>query len=57
MPIFNSSTPDYRLGSVVMNIANHRRFKSREEEPAQQPRLFFKLQYANKGADAVNIIN
>ena len=58
MPSSDFSTPEYRLGAVIMDIANHRLFKpTRTEEPTPTPRLFFKLQYANKGIDAVNISN
>lgn len=58
MPVSDFSTLEYRLGSLVMDTANHMRFEPpREEETAQQPRLFFKLQYANKGIDAINISN
>lgn len=58
MPIFDSSTPEYRLGSVVMDTANHTLFEPpREEGTDQHPRLIFKLKYANKGIEAVNICN
>lgn len=44
MPNFDSSTPEYRIGLVVMDITNHRHFKPlREEETTQQSRFFFKL--------------
>lgn len=34
----------YRVGSVVMDNANHKLLKPpREEETAQQPRFFYKL--------------
>lgn len=56
MPIFDSSTPENRLGLMVEY--NYRLFKLLHEEgTAQQPRLFFKLYNANKGNDAVNISN
>lgn len=39
-----------------MDIAYHRLFKpTRTENTAHAPRYFFKLQFANKGIDAVNI--
>ena len=59
-PNLDSSTPEYRLGSVIMDIAHHRLFKPArftEENAAKTIRLFLKLQYANKGIDAVNISN
>lgn len=57
-PLFDFSTPEYRLGSMIMDIAYHRLFKpTQTENTAHAPRHFFKLQYANKGIDAVNISN
>lgn len=52
MLIFDSSTPEYNLGSVAVDIANNRLFKPPRNKKSDQ---LFKLQYANKGIDAVNI--
>lgn len=58
MPIFDSSIPEYVLGSVVMDFANHMLFKPlREEKTTLQLHSFFKPRYANKGIDEVNISN
>lgn len=55
-PLFDFSTPEYRLRSMIMDIAYHRLFKpTQTENTAHTPRYFFKLQFANKGIDAVNI--
>lgn len=51
---FYSSTPEQRLGSVIMNFTNNKPFKPpRGKEAAQEQNLFLKLQYTKKGIDLV----
>ena len=48
----------YRLVAIIMDIANHRLFKPvLTTSNSEEKRYFFKVEFANKGLDAVNISN
>jgi hypothetical protein len=56
---FNFSTPEYRLNSMIMDVVHHRLFKSPQinDHPPEERRQFLKLNFSNKGIDAVNLSN
>lgn len=48
----------YGLVAIIMDIANHRLFKPvSTTSNSEEKRNFFKVEFANKGLDAVNISN
>ncbi|XP_056012425.1 uncharacterized protein LOC125681516 [Ostrea edulis] len=54
------STPEYRLNSMIMDVAYHRLYKparTMDDIPSKSCRQFLKLKFTNKGIDAVNISN
>ena len=59
-PYTDSSTPEYALNSIIMDIAHHRLFQPvrvTDDNCSKQKRLFLKLKFKNKGIDALNISN
>ena len=55
---YDSNSPRYNLISIILDIANTRLYKpTRSVENEVRPRAFFKLPFANKGIDAINISN
>lgn len=59
-PHLDSSTPENRLNVMIMNVAYHRLFKPlqiRDGILFEYSRRFLKLNFTNKGIDAVNISN
>ena len=56
----DSSTPEYRLVYMIMDVAHHRLFgppRIIDECELKKPRKFLHLKFDNKGIDAVNINN
>ena len=56
----DSSTPEYRLDFMIMDVAHHRLFgppRIMDETELKTPRQFLHLKFDNKGIDAVNISN
>jgi hypothetical protein len=56
----DSSTPEYRLAHMIMDIANHRLVGQQriiDECELNKPRKFLHLKFDNKGIDAVNVNN
>ena len=50
--------PEYKLNSVILDIANCRMFKPVNSDiPNESPRKFLNMKFANKGIDAINIGN
>jgi hypothetical protein len=58
-PYLNFSTPEYRLNSMIMDVAHHRLFKPPQinDNNPETCRQFHKLKFSNKGIDAVNLSN
>jgi hypothetical protein len=58
-PYLDFSTPEYRLNSMIMNVAHHRLFQPPQiNDNNREPcRLFLKLKFSNKGIDAVILSN
>jgi hypothetical protein len=56
----DSSTAEYRLVYMIMDVAHHKLFgpaRIIDECELKKPRKFLHLKYDNKGIDAVNINN
>ena len=56
----DSSTPEYRLVHMIMDVAHHRLFgppRIIDECELKKPRKFLHLKFDNKGIDAVNVNN
>ena len=54
----NPYTQEYRLSSIICDVASFRLFKPTRTEPLEQTdRKFLQIQFANKGIDAINISN
>jgi hypothetical protein len=51
------STAEYRLNSMIMDVAPHRLFKPPQitDTPLETCRQSFKPNFSNKGMDAVNL--
>ena len=58
-PYLDFSTPEYRLNSMIMDVAHHRLFKPPQinDNNTETCRQFLKLKFSNKGIDAVNLSN
>jgi hypothetical protein len=57
-PHCNLNSNEYKLATIVLDIARHRLFKSVDiKEDEIDKRSFLKLLFANKGLDAMNLGN
>ena len=55
---FDTSSLEYKLNSIILDIANCRMFKPVNSDiPNESPRKFLNTKFANKGIDAINIEN
>ena len=55
---FDTSSLEYKLNSIILDIANCRMFKPVNSDiPSESPRKFLNMKFANKGIDAINIGN
>ena len=55
---FDTSSLEYKLNSIILDIANCRMFKPVNSDiPNESPRKFLNMKFANKGIDAINIGN
>jgi hypothetical protein len=58
-PYLEFSTPEYRLNSMIIDVAHHRLFKPSQisYNPPEVCRQFIKLKFSNNGIDAANFGN
>jgi hypothetical protein len=58
-PYLDFSTPEYRLNSMIMDVAHHRLFKPPpiNDNNPETCHQFLKLKFSNKGIDVVNLSN
>ena len=55
---FRNPSPEYRLSSIILDISNNVLFKPvRTNTTKEENRRFMKVQFANKGIDAIKIGN
>ena len=54
----DSNSPEYRLGSIIMDISHNRLFKPVQTlSNSDPPNAFLKLRFENKGLDAIRLSN
>ena len=57
-PATDRNSNKYKLFSIILDIAHHRLFKPVSiTENQKEKRSFLKLNFANKGLDAINLSN
>ena len=53
---FDYSSADYRITTIILDIANYRLFRPvRSDVPAEKPKHFMKIKFLNKAIDAINL--
>ena len=53
---FDKSSAEYRVTTIILDIANYRLFRPvRSDVPAEEPKNFMKIKFLNKAVDAINL--
>ena len=53
---FDYSSAEYRVTSIMLDIANYRLFRLvRSDIPAKKPKHFMKISFLNKAVDVINL--